>query len=213
MSIATKNNVGQYVYAFVRSEDADALIANAPPGMGEASLDEVSACGITAITSPTSEIRLRPQRKYLAAHQNVVEWIATQWCMLPVSFGLIADGADSVKRLIERNAETLNDQLTRVDGRVEMNLTLRLTVANVFEYFADRHPELREASVRVAQGIASRDEQIEIGRQFEMRLGRRARGARRSGARGFERIRGRNRRTIATRRTRHAATRVPHPTQ
>lgn len=167
MTTAIQSNVGQYVYAFVRSDDVGALLADAPAGMGEASLSQVSTHGITAITSPTSEIRLRPQRKYLAAHQGVVEWIASQWCMLPVAFGLIADGPDSVAKLIERNEGTLRDQLDRVDGRVEMSLLLRLTVDNVFEYFAARYDELRQASLRIAEGLASRDEQIEIGRQFE----------------------------------------------
>lgn len=90
--------------------------------------------------------------------------------MLPVAFGLIAEDPTSVGKVLDSNSETLLEQLELVDGKVEMSLTLRWAVDNVFQYFVSQYDDLLQASLVIARGEATRDEQIELGRLFEKLL-------------------------------------------
>jgi hypothetical protein len=170
MSADSITETGRYVYAFARSTDLAAILDDAPQGLGNAALEVIGEGGIAAIASPTAETKVRPQRKNLAAHQSVVGWLTERCSVLPVAFGLIADDPQSIEKLLTIHADTLEDQIARVDGRVEMSLTLRWAVENVFRYFVERHEELLLASQKIARGETSRDEQIEMGRHFESLL-------------------------------------------
>lgn len=160
----------RYIYALIKTADAPLLEENRPLGMAEASLELIQSGEITAVVSVTSERKIRPQRKNLAAHQAVVNWVADRCTMLPVAFGLIADDCESIDKVIRSNGDALLSQLQTVDGMVEMALTLRWSVDNVFKYFVSQFDDLKEASIRVARGELTRDEQIEMGRLFEQRL-------------------------------------------
>jgi hypothetical protein len=170
MSTESLTQTGRYVYAFARNSDVKSLLSDAPQGLGDASLEVIGDGAISAITSPTDESKVRPQRKNLAAHQTVVGWLTERSSILPVAFGLIADDAESVEKLLSVHEEVLTEQIARVDGCVEMSLTLRWSVENVFQYFVSQSEELQIASQKIAQGEATRDEQIEMGRQFEALL-------------------------------------------
>lgn len=164
--------LGQYVYAFVRREDAQAIIDRGLSGLNDAKLN-MTSCGVLgAITSDIPVEKIRPRRQLLAAHQNVVTEISRQWDMLPVSFGLIAESDAELMRILESNADVLQQQLDRVGGQVEMNLVISLNTENAFQYFVERFPELKAAGAAVATGTASRDEMIEVGRLFEQLLGK-----------------------------------------
>lgn len=160
----------RYIYALIKTSDAGLLGKDFPEGMGDTPLELIPSGDVTAVASATIETKIRPQRKNLAAHQKVVNWVAERCSMLPVAFGLIAEDSDSVYKVISSNSDTLIDQLAVVDGMVEMALTLRWTVDSVFKYFVEQYDDLKEASISIARGEATRDEQIEMGRQFERRL-------------------------------------------
>lgn len=160
----------RYIYALIKSSDAALLQADAPGGMCGSPIELINAGEITAVASATAETKIRPQRKYLATHQQIVNWVAEKCSMLPVAFGLIAEDPEAVTRVIDSNSPTLLEQLSVVDGKVEMSLTLRWAVDNVFKYFVSQYDDLMEASQLIARGEASRDEQIELGRLFERLL-------------------------------------------
>jgi hypothetical protein len=160
----------RYLYALIKTTDAELLQTGAPDGMGGAPIEMIAAGDITAVASATAETKIRPQRRFLATHQQVVNWVAERCSMLPVAFGLIAEDPDSVIKVIDSNSPTLLEQLAVVDGKVEMSLTLRWAVDNVFQYFVSQYDDLKQASLAIARGEATRDEQIELGRLFERLL-------------------------------------------
>lgn len=170
MSIAIEQSVGCYIYGIVRSADASRLNSDRPAGLNESSLDVIAVGGVAAIVSLSENVRLRPQRKLLAAHQRVVDWISNQSSMLPVAFGLIADDEEAVRGLLEKHQEVLLEQLELTDGRVEMTVTLKWSVENVFQYFVEQSEELKIARETVAAGGASRDDLIAVGQLFEKLL-------------------------------------------
>jgi len=167
MSVELTQQVGMYVYAIVRTAELASLSDSQHRGIDGESLQFITVDELTVVASGTTKEKIRPQRRYLAAHQAIVTWIASETSMLPVAFGLIAESEESVRRMIQTHSTTLSEQLERVAGRVEMNLNLRYSVDNVFQFLVRENEELQQASQYIASGAASRDEQIELGRRVE----------------------------------------------
>lgn len=170
MSSGIDNATGFYVYAFLRACDEQAISNAGLRGIDDAEVFAVSQGSLAVAVSRIASKKIRPQRKYMAAHQDIVTHISKNWSMLPVSFGLIADDLDQVNHILESNEAVLNDQIDRVDGQVEMAVSLRWTAENVPQYFVDRYPALSEARELIVAGAASRDDQIEMGRMFDKLL-------------------------------------------
>lgn len=167
MASTSSKLASRYVYAVVRDCDTRAIEELQLHGLHEAEIEIDVIAGLAVVNSQIEEGILRPQRKLLAAHQRVVSEIAKRWDMLPVSFGLIANGISDLEAIVETHAGELSEALDRVSGKVEMNVVLQWTADEVFQYLVDKHPELQSARDMIASGKASRDEMIEIGRQVE----------------------------------------------
>jgi hypothetical protein len=129
---------------------------------------------LSAVVSDVSE-KLRPERRHLAAHQEVLKRLMAETAaVLPVAFGVVVEEAEALRRILSHthNQTTLLAQLRRVEGRVEMGLRVTWDVPNIFEYFVDTHPELRVARDRFLTGHRepSQDDKIEVGRLFDRLL-------------------------------------------
>jgi hypothetical protein len=125
---------------------------------------------------PTHE-ELRPERKNLAAHQRVLRKVVeSSRVALPVSFGTVADSADGIRKLLTRYHAQLNEQIHRVEGKVEIaaRAYYKPEQPSVFEFFVARNPELAQLRDRLAGAgrQPTRDEKIELGQAFEQALNR-----------------------------------------
>lgn len=170
MLVAPSVATGRYIYSFANSKDATQIAQANLIGLNDTPVDVIQHEDLAVVVSPIADTKLRPQRKLLAAHQHVVTDIAKSWNSLPVAFGLIAESEQNVREVLARNAELLREQLERIQGRVEMFLSLKWASENIFQYFVEKFPELKKSRDYVASGAASREEQIELGRQFEQAL-------------------------------------------
>jgi hypothetical protein len=166
----TSATARKYIYA---------IIEGAPRGdypmVGiEASpIEFISGRDVTSVVSAIGQDRIRPERRHLAAHRDVLRrLIAQEPAVLPICFGTIASGPRDVHAMLTRSRARLVRQLKRVSGKVEMGLRTVWEVANIFDYFVTIKPELRAARDRVfgRHGQPSQDEQIELGRVFESLL-------------------------------------------
>ena len=127
---------------------------------------------VSAVVSDVPE-KLRPERRQLAAHQEVLKRLMGETAgILPVAFGVVADGPEAIRRILSRNQKPFLEQLHHVAGRVEMGLRVTWDVPNIFEYFVQTHPELRVARDRFFGGHRepAQDDKIELGRLFDRLL-------------------------------------------
>jgi hypothetical protein len=170
MDAMTAVGTGRYLYAFVRSEDVSRILENDLRGLEDCSLEAETVGGLGVLTSRIENRTIRPRRKLLAAHQRVVTEVANHVGMLPVSFGVIADGPEELAHLLETHQEQLQSALQRVSGRFEMSLTMRWAVDDVFAHLVQFDPDLQNAREVIARGQASREQMIDVGRKFESLL-------------------------------------------
>ncbi len=158
---------GRYLYAIV-DRGAD----RAPLGFTGVDGGEVYALGddrVAAIVSDLPDKKVRPERRRLAAHHEVMRRLMADRTVLPMAFGLIADGPESVHRILRLNQGIFAEHLDRLRSKVEMGLRVAWDVPNIFEHIVSKHPELiayRDQIFRAGRH-PSQDEKIELGRTFD----------------------------------------------
>lgn len=165
----TKGQVGQYLYAVIDGTlDQD---YNAE-GIDGARVSAISDAGIAVVVSEVPNAKVRPERRRLTAHHEVLKRLRQKHTVLPMSFGLIADSPEAVRKILANNREVFVEQLRRVAGKMEMGLRVVWDVPNIFEYFVETHPELKALRDRFFHGgrQPSQDELIELGRTFDRLL-------------------------------------------
>jgi hypothetical protein len=159
----------KYLYAIVPGDSAGAC---GPVGIDGLGLQIVSEGRVAAVVSDAPGPKIRPERRHLAAHQAVLKQLMVSTTPLPMSFGIIADGTEAVRKILSRNQRAFLDQLTRVAGKVEMGLRVTWDVPNIFEYFVNTHAELRAARDRLLSNEQgpTHEGKIEVGRMFDRLL-------------------------------------------
>jgi hypothetical protein len=167
---ARPSKQGKYLYAVVpgpldRTFDFGGLHGQA--------VYAISNGRLAAIVSDVPDEKVRPERRHLAAQQEVLKRLLEEMPgLLPMSFGIIADGPRAIQKILQQNQEAFIRQLRRVVGMVEMGLRVSWDVPNIFEYFVNIHPELRIARDRFLgpQRNPSQEDKIELGRLFDRLL-------------------------------------------
>ncbi len=167
MSTVLSTSTAFYIYAFVRTTTDRGSLTGTLQGIDNSPVVLHKNADVSVAMSPVESRKIRPQRKNLAAHQEVVTTLAKSFDSIPVAFGLIADNLEQVDQLISQHRETLAQQIDRVAGRMEMAVNLRWAVENVVQHFVSRYAELSEVRDAISQGTATRDEQIAAGQHLE----------------------------------------------
>jgi len=169
MSTKVAQKKSLYIYAIVNGKFN---LEYGPIGINDAPVYTISNKSVAAVVSETPLKKIRPERRNLAAHQAVLKRIMEQTTPLPVAFGIIANGAKAVEKLLTANKQAFLNQLKQVADKVEMGLRIVWDVPNIFEYFVHIHPELRAAR-DVLLGTnrePSQENKIEVGRLFDRLL-------------------------------------------
>jgi gas vesicle protein GvpL/GvpF len=160
---------GRYLYAVITAATANDY---GPWGINGGQVYPLAHGPLAAVVSDVPPQRVRPERANLAAHQLVLNRLQETGAMLPISFGVIADGDRAIRKILTRYQVVLMKQLHRLAGKVEMGLRVVWGVPNIFEYFVSSHPELRALRDEIfgANREPTQENKIEIGRLFERLL-------------------------------------------
>lgn len=161
---------GLYLYGMIDCGEEPAFHT---AGIDGAAVRTLSDGQIAAVVSESPNGKIRPERRRLAAHHQVLQELRQQFTVLPMSFGVIADDAESVRGILARNRDAFLEQFQRVAGKVEMGLRVSWDVPNIFEYFLDTHPQLCALRDQIFLGGRQprQDELIDLGRAFDRLLG------------------------------------------
>jgi hypothetical protein len=155
-----------------------AIIAGGPErvygkfGIDGCDVYSIVAGKVAAVVSNHPGEGLRPERARLAAHHEVLKRLMGESTPLPMSFGIVAESAGAVRRMLARNQQTLVEQLEHLAGKVEMGLRVTWDVPNIFEYFVNTHPALRVARDRLlgVNCAPTQEHKIEVGSMFDRLL-------------------------------------------
>jgi len=160
-----------YLYAIVGASCADRFDVS---GLDGGEVYAIPAGPVSAAVSRLRNGKLRPERRHLAAHENVLRHLLEKTSVLPMRFGITASCPKAIEKILSRNRQTLLEQLRRVAGKKEMGLRVTWDVPNIFEYFVNTHEDLRAARDRLVgmQRLPTQEDKIELGRMFDQALQR-----------------------------------------
>ncbi|MFP3870133.1 MAG: GvpL/GvpF family gas vesicle protein [Syntrophobacteria bacterium] len=156
---------GKYLYAVIAGSHEQPFGFS---GIYGAAVYTVSSRQIVAVVSDIPDKKIRPERRHLALHQEVLKRLMEETTPLPMSFGIIAEGVKAVRSILSLYEEAFLETFQRVGGKVEMGLRVKWDVPHIFDYFVHTHPELRERRDRLfgSQCEPTQEDKIELGRMF-----------------------------------------------
>lgn len=118
---------------------------------------------LAALVSDAPE-GLRPKRKELLAHSNVLAEAGEGGCVLPMRFGSVAPDDDTVAGVLAERAEHYKERLTALDGKVEYNVKASHAEEAVLHRVLAGNPELRAMTEANRQaGGGSYEQRLQLG--------------------------------------------------
>ena len=160
---------GLYLYAIASGPDVQ---TQGIVGLFGGKVFAITDRKIAALVSEVPDEKIRPERRNLGYHQGALKKLMEESTVLPMSFGIIADGPKAIRRILAKNHEEFDRELRRVAGAVEMGLRVVWDIPNIFEYFVNNHAELRVARDRFLGNYRepTQADKIEVGRLFDRLL-------------------------------------------
>ncbi|MFJ9863098.1 GvpL/GvpF family gas vesicle protein [Streptomyces sp. NPDC101165] len=118
---------------------------------------------LAALVSDAPEA-LRPKRRDLLAHQNVLAEAGAARCVLPMRFGNVAPDDDAVTQVLSERAEHYRERLRELDGKDEYNVKASHVEEAVLHLVMAENAELRAlADANRQAGGGSYEERIRLG--------------------------------------------------
>lgn len=160
------SQIDRYLYAVI---DGTAERNFGPIGINGKDVYCISNGHVSAVVSDAPNERIRPERRHLKAHKEVLTRLLEETSPLPMAFGIIGDGSKAIKTILTNNQKILQNQLQRVSGKLEMGLRVTWDVENIFDFFVSTHHELRTMRDRYFGTLRepSAEDKIELGRMFD----------------------------------------------
>ncbi|WP_121750039.1 GvpL/GvpF family gas vesicle protein [Streptomyces sp. E2N166] len=123
----------------------------------------IGAGDLAAVVSDAPE-GLRPKRRELLAHQNVLSEAGAGGCVLPMRFGSVAPDDSAVTGVLAERAEHYKERLGALDGRVEYNVKANHVEEAVLHHVMAENPEIRALAESNRQsGGGSYESKIQLG--------------------------------------------------
>ncbi|MCX4028912.1 GvpL/GvpF family gas vesicle protein [Endozoicomonas sp. SM1973] len=164
----------KYIYALKAATDKQQLSLT---GINKSTVYIVNYGKVAAVASDILSPKVRPERRNLAAHREVLKYFTELETVLPMRFGVITSSTQLIQRLLENNEELIMSALGELGGKVEMGLRVKWKVGNIYEYFVNHYPQLREARDKLLSKqqnsntkFKNRDEKIAVGSLYEKLL-------------------------------------------
>ncbi|RZU23657.1 GvpL/GvpF family gas vesicle protein [Streptomyces sp. BK239] len=118
---------------------------------------------LAAIVSDAPE-NLRPKRKDLLAHQNVLAEAGAEGCVLPMRFGSVAPDDSAVTGVLAERMEHYRERLAALDNKVEYNVKASHVEEAVLHQVMAESPELRGmAEANRQAGGGTYEQKLQLG--------------------------------------------------
>jgi hypothetical protein len=118
---------------------------------------------LAAVVSDAPE-GLRPKRRDLLAHQNVLSEVGADGCILPMRFGSVAPDDATVTGVLAERQEHYKERLRTLDGKVEYNVKATHDEEAVLHRVMSDNPQVRAmAEANRQAGGGSYDDRLRLG--------------------------------------------------
>lgn len=107
---------------------------------------------------------LRPKRKDLLAHQNVLAEVGAAGCVLPMRFGSVAPDDSTVTDVLAQRADHYRERLQALSGMVEYNVKASPDEETMLNHVLSQNSEIRDlAETNRHAGGGSYEQRVRLG--------------------------------------------------
>ncbi|MEI6363190.1 MAG: GvpL/GvpF family gas vesicle protein [Actinomycetes bacterium] len=159
-----------YFYGVIRGDHAGPLAGLTAIG-GQGEVFGMSYRELTVVVSEATAERYEVSRANVLGHEAVVSSLMADYTLLPGRFGSVRKKDSIIEELLVPYYEPLLEQLTRVDGKVEVSLIVRwASIQPAVAEIVAADPWLRNARRRLQIAKASQNMKLDVGKRIEQAL-------------------------------------------
>ncbi len=158
---------GRYIYGIIAPVNPVRFDIR---GIDDAPVYTITHQELAAVVSDREPVELDPTRRNVLAHTRVQDALLSDYTVLPTGFGMMAQDDDKVREMLARNQAIFVQELRRLNGKIEMALTLFWNQEAMLKEMESQRGELSELRARIASASSPDKSQgllIEAGRKVE----------------------------------------------
>jgi len=151
--------VSRYIYGFIEESERKEFSFSGIDGKKVYSFNYQD---LAAVLSEAEEIEYDPTRVNLLAHTHVLEEIAREYLILPMSFGIIAENEEKVTELLRQNYLELKRQLKMLKGKIELGVKVLWIEDAVVKEMESRVKDFQELKKKIVDLSAKEDQNAKL---------------------------------------------------
>ncbi len=121
-------------------------------GVDGRNLFMVSVGRVSAVVSSYDADKLSLAGKDIFAHQHAHRMLMDQATIIPLQYGLTLPSLARLEEVLLQNEAVLYTELARLYRKVEMEVTMRFDVCDLFDHLVSRYPFLRDEKAKLING-------------------------------------------------------------
>ena len=162
---------GKYIYCIIASKEAESF---GPMGIGGRG-DEMSAIvydDIAAVVSNSPIISYSVSRENMLAHEKAIEEVMKKYTVLPVRFCTIAQDADKVKKILEKEHDKFTEVLKNMEGKKELGLKAIFKEEVIYKEIVEKYEDIKKLKKALSSEPPAKTYylRVEVGRKVEAAL-------------------------------------------
>lgn len=139
-----------FLYAYTLSDaphDLEDMV-----GVDRRNIFMVTFGRVSAVVSAFDSSTLPLNGSDIFAHQHVQRQLMDQATVIPLPYGLTLRDLSKVEEVLMINEERLFSELSRLFRKVEMEVTMRFDVEDLFDHMCSKYPHLADERAKVVNG-------------------------------------------------------------
>jgi hypothetical protein len=158
--------LSRYIYGFIEEPKRKEFSFS---GIDGKKVYSVNYQDLAAVLSEAEEIEYDPTRVNLLDHTHVLEEIAKEHLILPMSFGIIAEDEEKVDELLRQHYLELKRELKMLKGKIELGVKVLWIEDAVVKEMESRGKDFQEFKKKIVDSSAKGDEnsKLKAGRLVE----------------------------------------------
>jgi len=151
--------LSRYIYGFIEESRRKEFSFNGIDGKKVYSFNYQD---LAAVLSEAEAVEYDPTRANLLAHTHVLEEIAKEHLILPMSFGIIAENEEKVTELLRQNYLELKRELKMLKGKIELGVKVLWIEDAVVKEMESRVKDFQELKKKIVDLSAKEDQNAKL---------------------------------------------------
>lgn len=161
---------GKYLYAIIGTNEERNF---GPIGLGGREVETIAYRDLSAVMSTAPLRKYEVSKANLLAHERVLERAMNEYTVLPVRYCTVAQNAEEIRQLLERQYQQLKHLLRDLDGKVELGVKAFWRETDlIFQEIVDENEAIKQLKAEIARKPSrqTHPQRIAIGQMVQAAL-------------------------------------------